>query len=75
LAEHWFYPDFVGILDDGRMFVVEYKGADRKSNVDTIEKDAIGRLWASKSDKCLYKTVSINDDGKDIAKQLDELFA
>ena len=75
LAEHWFYPDFVGILDDGRMFVVEYKGADRKSNTDTIEKDAIGRLWASKSDKCLYKTVYINDDGKDIAKQLDDLFA
>lgn len=75
LAEHWFYPDFVGVLNDGRLFVVEYKGADRKSNADTIEKDAIGRLWASKSEKCLYKTVYKDDAGKDVVAQLDELFA
>ena len=75
LAEHWFYPDFVGVLNDGRMFVVEYKGADRKSNADTIEKDAIGRLWASKSNgKCLYRTVYKTDSGKDVAGQLNELF-
>ena len=76
LAEHWFYPDFVGVLDDGRMFVVEYKGADRKSNADTIEKDAIGRLWASKSNgNCLYRTVYKEDAGKDVVRQLNELFA
>ncbi len=76
LAEHWFYPDFVGVLNDGRMFVVEYKGADRKSNADTIEKDAIGRLWASKSDgRCLYRTVYEKDAGKDVSRQLNELFA
>lgn len=76
LAEHWFYPDFVGVLNDGRMFVVEYKGADRKSNADTIEKDAIGRLWASKSNgKCLYRTVFKVDAGKDVIQQLNELFA
>lgn len=76
LAEHWFYPDFVGILDDGRVFVVEYKGADRRSNADTIEKDAVGRLWASKSNgKCLYRTVYKDDVGKDVVRQLEELFA
>ena len=76
VSNGWFYPDFIGSLEDGRLFVVEYKGADRKSNADTIEKDAIGRLWASKSNgKCLYRTVYKEDAGKDVVQQLNELFA
>ena len=44
-----FYPDFVVLLNDGRVLVVEYKGADRVSNDDSKEKNNLGQLWASKS--------------------------
>lgn len=54
-----FYPDFVAELSDGRVLVVEYKGADRFDNGDTREKDAIGRGWASRSGgRCLFATIS-----------------
>ncbi len=54
-----FYPDFVAELDGGRVLVVEYKGADRFGNPDTIEKDAIGRGWAKRSGgRCLFLTAS-----------------
>ncbi|HYD23484.1 MAG TPA: DEAD/DEAH box helicase family protein [Croceibacterium sp.] len=54
-----FYPDFVAELADGRVMVIEYKGADRIGNPDTIEKDAIGRGWASRSrGRALFATVS-----------------
>lgn len=50
-----FYPDFVALLDDGRILVVEYKGEDRWSNEDSREKRAIGELWAKRSNgKCLF---------------------
>ncbi len=44
-----FYPDFVAQLHDGRVFVVEYKGADRITNDDSKEKRRIGELWAARS--------------------------
>jgi type III restriction enzyme len=44
-----FYPDFVGELTDGRVFAVEYKGADRWSDDDSREKRAVGDLWAAAS--------------------------
>ncbi len=51
----YFYPDFVCQLADGRVLVVEYKGADRKDNADSEEKQAIGEVWASRSGgKCLF---------------------
>ena len=37
------YPDFVAELDDGRILVVEYKGADRWA--DAAEDRAIGAAW------------------------------
>lgn len=50
-----FYPDFVCKLKDGRILVVEYKGADRWTNDDSREKRRIGELWAAKSHgKCLF---------------------
>lgn len=45
-----FYPDFVALLQDGRIFVIEYKGGDRVTTDDTKEKRNIGELWAVKSD-------------------------
>lgn len=50
-----FYPDFVCRLKDGRLLVVEYKGADRWSNDDSKEKRRLGELWELKSGgKCLF---------------------
>ena len=50
-----FYPDFVALLNDGRILVVEYKGADRWSNDDSKEKRALGELWMSRSeDRCVF---------------------
>jgi type III restriction enzyme len=44
-----FYPDFIAELKDGRVFVVEYKGAHLADTLDTKEKQNIGELWAVKS--------------------------
>jgi type III restriction enzyme len=50
-----FYPDFVALLTDGRILVVEYKGEDRWSNDDSKEKRAVGELWADRSNGgCLF---------------------
>jgi len=50
-----FYPDFVVLLHDGRILVVEYKGADRYSDDDSREKRALGDLWAERSGGlCLF---------------------
>lgn len=55
-SSDWFYPDFVCQLTDGRVLVVEYKGKDRYSNVDSEEKRAIGAVWASRSGgRCLFE--------------------
>ncbi len=40
----YFYPDFVAMLTDGRILVVEYKGAFL-DNADTDEKENVGQLW------------------------------
>ena len=70
------YPDFVGELTDGRLFAVEYKGEHLRNAKDTLEKDAIGRLWAAKSGgKCLYATVFKSEGGLDVKGQLDKLVA
>ena len=75
LSHDSFYPDFVGELTDGRLFAVEYKGEHLRNAKDTLEKDAIGRLWAAKSSgKCLYATVLKSDGGLDVKGQLDKIF-
>jgi len=50
-----FYPDFIALLNDGRILCVEYKGGDRISNDDSKEKKIVGELWAERSNnKCLF---------------------
>jgi len=44
-----FYPDFVCLLKDGRILVVEYKNATDWSNDDNKEKRALGELWEERS--------------------------
>lgn len=54
-----FYPDFVAELEDGRLLVVEYKGADRFSNDDSREKRDIGEVWAKASGgRCVFVMVT-----------------
>lgn len=50
-----FYPDFVALLNDGRVLVVEYKGAHLATADEVKEKQLIGKLWAERSNKtCLF---------------------
>jgi len=59
-----FYPDFVCMLTDGRILVVEYKGSDKWDTPDSIEKRQIGGLWAKRS---AGKGIFIMPKGKDLA--------
>ena len=67
-----FYPDFVVMLNDERILVVEYKGKPYITNDDSKEKRNIGELWAAKS---LGRSLFImaekkNAQGQDVATQL-----
>ena len=66
-----FYPDFVALLDDGRLLVVEYKGAYGADSSDTAEKRTVGELWERKSDgKGLFLVAENMLDGRDVRQQL-----
>ena len=68
-----FYPDFVALLNDGRLLVVEYKGAHIAETSDTNEKRTIGALWERSSDgKGLFIIAEQTVDGKDVRQQLQE---
>lgn len=71
----YFYPDFVAKLNDGRIYVIEYKGEGFYSNNDSKEKNNIGKLWQEKSNgKCLFKMVtSPKLAGKSVRDQLKEV--
>jgi len=74
-ASDKFYPDFVALLTDGRLLVVEYKGAllAGAGVDDTNEKRAIGRLWEQRSaGKGFFIVVERLIDGKDMRAQLLE---
>jgi len=65
------YPDFVALLDDGRLFVVEYKGGDRFSNEDSKQKRAVGELWAARSEgKGIYLMAQKTENGQDVREQM-----
>ncbi len=68
-----FYPDFVAQLNDGRLAVIEYKGA-RWAGVgdeETNEKRAIGKLWEQKSaGKGLFVMVEKTLGDRDMRGQL-----
>ena len=66
------YPDFVVRLNDDRLLVVEYKGGDRFSNDDSVQKRMVGDLWAKRSDgKGIYLMAQKkNDKGRGVREQL-----
>jgi type III restriction enzyme len=54
-ASDKFYPDFVALLNDGRVLVVEYKGGYISTTDDSKEKRLVGDLWADRSNgRCLF---------------------
>lgn len=62
LADRGFYPDFVAMLKDGRIAVIEYKGAVYRTNDDSKEKELIGTLWAARSGgRCVFELVGKDD--------------
>ncbi len=75
-ATDYFYPDFVAELNDGRVLVVEYKGAHLLHDPDTREKDQIGRQWAAASGgRCLFLMAVADDRGRDAAGQIADRIA
>ena len=67
-----FYPDFVCELLDGRLLVVEYKGAQIRGMPKEIEKAQVGRLWAERSGgRCCFATVYKPDAGLSLTQQID----
>jgi len=65
-----FYPDFVAKLTDGRLFVIEYKGA-HLANDDSKEKELIGKVWAEKSGN-LFLMAWKEKDGRDVQQQIND---
>jgi type III restriction enzyme len=54
-----FYPDFVALLNDGRILVIEYKGEHYSTNDDSKHKLQIGDLWADRSGgHCLFLMIT-----------------
>jgi type III restriction enzyme len=70
----YFYPDFVALLNDGRVLVVEYKGKPYETNDDSKEKINISELWEKKSaGKGLFLfAVKQDAKGRDVYKQIED---
>ena len=73
-SSDYFYPDFVVVLNDGRILVIEYKGEPYKTNDDSKEKKLLGELWARKSNgKCLFLMVVKDDKGLSVKQQIENV--
>ena len=71
-----FYADFVAELLDGTLALLEFKGAHLLSDPYEIEKRQVGELWAHHSDgKARFGWLTMNQGGKDLQQQLDEVLA
>lgn len=71
IATGFTYPDFVARLKDGRIFVIEYKGADRYGTPANEKRRAVGELWARKNPNGIYLMARLVDDEKnDLDQQL-----
>ena len=69
----YFYPDFVALLKDGRVLVIEYKGEVYKTNDDSKEKRNLGELWAERSGgKALFlMAVEQDEQRRDVYQQIE----
>ena len=70
-----FFPDFIAELLDGRLAVIEYKGAHLRNDPYEIEKRKVGELWAASSGgKCIFKAVYLEDAGLNMDSQINRAF-
>jgi type III restriction enzyme len=66
-----FYPDFIVKLNDGRILVVEYKGAHLADTQDTKEKALIGEIWEKQTNgKGLFMVAVKSKDGLNVTEQI-----
>jgi len=66
-----FYPDFVAELLDGRLLMVEYKGAHPVSGDDTKDKVEIGDMWEKSSNgKALFLLAVKEKNGRGVHEQI-----
>jgi type III restriction enzyme len=66
-----FYPDFIALLDDERILVVEYKGELTSGLKDTKEKKMIGELWERHTKgRGLFLIAVKNYEGLDVREQI-----
>lgn len=71
-AHRWFYPDFVALLEDGRILVVEYKGEQLIDKRSEKEKANVGALWEAKSQhKGLFLMVEKEKNGLGMFEQIN----
>ena len=67
-----FYPDFVVLLDDGKILIVEYKG-EHLANEDTKTKELIGRIWAERSGNLFLMAWKKSEKGKNLRAQIEDI--
>ena len=70
-----FYPDFIAELNDGRVLVVEYKGADRAENTENREKRNIGTRLAEVSEGRVLFWWAENAASGNLSSELTQLVA
>lgn len=71
-----FYADFVAELVDGRVALLEYKGAHLQNDPYEIEKSQVGALWAQTSGgRAVFGWLTKQQGGKTLAQQLDAVLA
>jgi len=70
-----FYPDFLLRMQDGRMLVVEYKGAHLYNDPDQVEKRRIGALWARRAGKGFGFVMPKQKEWSAIQQALDDMRA
>jgi type III restriction enzyme len=66
-----YYPDFIAKLNDGRIFVVEYKGSQGSDRDDTRKKALVANLWAQKTGN-VYAVIEKMKHGHGMAAQMLE---
>ena len=75
-SRHWFYADFVAELVDGRVGLLEYKGAHLANDPGELEKRQVGELWARASDgRAVFGWLMHTQQGLSLSQQLDQVLA
>ncbi len=71
-----FYPDFVCELNDGRVFVAEYKGEHLRNVPKEIEKAQVRAVWAEHSGgRAVFAMLFKQDGSRNLAEQIDAALA